>query len=210
MLTLRGVRWPHAGWPERCLALAAFVLFGLCACAYLDAGIYQWLQGRRLDGLLVHRPGILGILGLTPATATGARELAAADEPIGRIEIEGRGVRAIIAEGTDSTTLRRAVGHVSGTAFPGERGNVALAGHRDGFFRGLERVSPDDRVRITTPDGSFEYVVESTEVVPPSRTDVLDASAAATLTLITCYPFSFIGPAPDRFIVRARLMSQNT
>ena len=147
---------------------------------------------------------------MTPATATGARELAAADEPIGRIEIEGRGVRAIIAEGTDSTTLPRAVGHVSGTAFPGERGNVALAGHRDGFFRGLERVSPDDRVRITTPDGSFEYVVESTEVVPPSRTDVLDASAAATLTLITCYPFSFIGPAPDRFIVRARLMSQNT
>jgi sortase A len=199
----RGGRWSRPGWPERCLLLAAFALLGGCAWAYLDAGIYQWFQGRRLEGLLAHRSGDLGIA----APATGARESAAAAEPIGRIEIAGRGVRAIIAEGTDSQTLRRAVGHVPGTAFPGERGNVALAGHRDGFFRGLERIGPEDLVRITTADGSFEYVVESTEVVPPSRTEVLEASDAATLTLITCHPFGFIGPAPDRFVVRARLVS---
>jgi LPXTG-site transpeptidase (sortase) family protein len=182
-------------------------LLGGSTYAYLDAGIYQWRQGRRLDGLLAHPPAILGVLGLTSATATGARGLAAADEPIGRIEIEGRGVRAIIAEGIDSGTLRRAVGHVPGTAFPGEQGNVALAGHRDSFFRGLQQIGPEDRVRITTPDGSFDYVVESTEVVPPTRREVLDVSAGATLTLITCYPFGFIGPAPDRFVVRARLAS---
>jgi sortase A len=182
--------WPRSGWPERILLVVASLLLGFCACAYLDAGIYQWFQERRLEGLLVGRPGILGVLGLTSATATGAR-----------------GVRAIIAEGTDSGTLRHAVGHIPGSAFPGERGNVALAGHRDTFFRGLEGVAPDDRVRITTMDGSFDYVVESTEVVPPSRTDVLDASPAAMLTLVTCYPFGFIGPAPERFVVRARLVT---
>jgi sortase A len=199
--------WPRSGWPERILLVVASLLLGFCACAYLDAGIYQWFQERRLEGLLVGRPGILGVLGLTSATATGAREQAAASGPIGRIEITGRGVRAIIAEGTDSGTLRHAVGHIPGSAFPGERGNVALAGHRDTFFRGLEGVAPDDRVRITTMDGSFDYVVESTEVVPPSRTDVLDASPAAMLTLVTCYPFGFIGPAPERFVVRARLVT---
>ena len=199
--------WPRPGWPERFLLVLASLLLGFCVCAYLDAGIYQWFQGRRLEGLLVQRPGILGVLGLTSATATGAREQAAASGPIGRIEIAGRGVRAIIAEGTDSGTLRHAVGHIPGSAFPGERGNVALAGHRDTFFRGLQGVGPEDMVRITTMDGSFDYVVESTEVVPPSRTDVLDASPSAMLTLITCYPFGFIGPAPERFVVRARLVT---
>jgi sortase A len=207
MLPLKARRWPRTRWLERCLFLAALLILGGCSWAYMDAGIYQWFQGQRLEGLLVERPGILGVLGFSSTTATGARAQAAASDPIGRIEILGRGVRAIIAEGTDTRTLRRAVGHIPGTAFPGERGNVALAGHRDSFFRGLEGVNRDDRVQITTPDGSFDYVVESTEIVSPSRTDVLDASTAATLTLITCYPFGFIGPAPDRFVVRARLVS---
>jgi LPXTG-site transpeptidase (sortase) family protein len=204
------MRWLRPAWPERLLLLVASLLLGGCACAYLDAGIYQWLQGHRLEGLLGQRSGLVGALGFSSSTATGAREQAAASNPIGRIEIVARGVRAIIAEGTDSRTLRRAVGHLPGTAFPGERGNVVLAGHRDSFFRRLEGVTPEDRVRITTPDGAFDYRVESTVVVAADRTDVLDASADAMLTLITCYPFGFVGPAPERFVVRARLVSPET
>jgi sortase A len=125
---------------------------------------------------------------------------------VGRIEIPRLNLRAMIAEGVDSRTLRRAVGHLPGTALPGQDGNVVLAGHRDTFFRLLKDVRADDIVRITTPAGRFEYVVEATAVVEPSRTDVLDATAEPSVTLVTCYPFYLVGDAPDRFVVRARLL----
>jgi sortase A len=100
-------------------------------------------------------------------------------------------------------TLRLAVGHVPGTALPGEDGNVVLAGHRDTFFRPLKDVEPGDAVTLTTPEGRFEYRVEAAEVVAPTRTDLLESTSAPTLTLVTCYPFYLVGSAPDRFIVRA-------
>jgi sortase A len=98
------------------------------------------------------------------------------------------------------------VGHLSGTPLPGEDGNVVLAGHRDTFFRALKDIREDDVVRITTPRGRFEYVVEATAVVEPTRTDVLGATAQPSVTLVTCYPFYLVGDAPDRFVVRARLI----
>ncbi|MCU1286740.1 MAG: sortase family protein [Acidobacteriales bacterium] len=122
---------------------------------------------------------------------------------IGRLEINRIGVSVIIAEGADDETLRRAVGHVTGTALPGEVGNVALAGHRDTFFRALRNIQLDDEVTVTTPAGSYVYKVDSMEVVAPSDTEVLAASNESILTLVTCYPFYFVGPAPRRFIVRA-------
>jgi sortase A len=125
---------------------------------------------------------------------------------VGRIEVPRLNLRAIIAEGTDARTLRRAVGHLAGTPLPGEAGNVVLAGHRDTFFRALKDIREDDVVRITTPRGRFEYVVEATAVVEPTRTDVLDATALPSVTLVTCYPFYLVGDAPDRFVVRARLI----
>jgi sortase A len=87
---------------------------------------------------------------------------------------------------------------------PGDAGNVVLAGHRDSFFRALKDVRAGDHVRITTQAGVYDYQVDSTDVVGPERVDLLDASDAATLTLITCYPFNYLGPAPDRFVVHAR------
>jgi sortase A len=122
---------------------------------------------------------------------------------LGRIEIRRLGISAIIAEGTDDSTLKRAVGHVPSTSQPGEPGNVGLAAHRDGLFRGLGAVRKNDLIRIETPRGSFSYRVTYRVVVRPSRVDLLDSTAVRSLTLITCYPFHWIGHAPKRFVVRA-------
>jgi LPXTG-site transpeptidase (sortase) family protein len=124
---------------------------------------------------------------------------------IGRVEIPRVGVSAIVREGDDTATLRHAVGHIPDTALPGEPGNAGLAGHRDTFFRGLKSVREGDRVTITTPGGVLEYTVRHTSVVDPDDVSVLSPSGRQTLTLITCYPFYYIGSAPRRFIVQAEL-----
>ena len=107
--------------------------------------------------------------------------------------------------GSDARTLQLAVGHIPGTALPGEAGNVGLAGHRDTFFRRLQNIRPDDEIRLTTPDGFFTYRVRRTVIVQPRDVWVLDPTDEPTLTLVTCYPFSYVGSAPQRFIVRASL-----
>jgi len=122
---------------------------------------------------------------------------------LGRIEIPRIGISAIIAEGTDDATLKRAVGHIPSTAQPGQGGNVGLAAHRDGLFRGLGGVRKNDLIRIVTPQGSFSYRVAYGIVAGPHRVDLLDSTAVRSLTLITCYPFHWIGHAPKRFVVRA-------
>jgi sortase A len=122
---------------------------------------------------------------------------------LGRVEIPRLGVRAIIREGADEQTLARAVGLIPGGARPGEVGNTVLAGHRDTFFRPLRKIRVDDRIRILVPPDTYEYRVDSLRVVSPKETSVLDSNGVEELTLITCYPFRYIGPAPDRFIVSA-------
>jgi sortase A len=123
--------------------------------------------------------------------------------PIGKISIPRIGLSAIVAEGDDESTLRHAVGHIPGTTSFGRIGNVALAGHRDTFFRPLNRLRLNDRIILETPQGKYEYQVIRTLVVEPQRVDLLQPSAEADLTLITCFPFRFIGPAPQRFVVQA-------
>jgi sortase A len=125
-------------------------------------------------------------------------------ETMGEIEVARLGLKVIVVQGDSSTILRRAVGHVPGTASPGESGNVALAGHRDTFFRPLRNIRSGDAITFKTLDGEFRYRVESTDVVPPSDVSVLRPSGGRTLTLVTCFPFYSVGAAPDRFIVRAR------
>jgi sortase A len=122
---------------------------------------------------------------------------------IGWIDIPRIGVNSAVLEGTDSSTLRLGVGHFEETALPGASGNVALAGHRDTFFRALRGIRPADEIILQTLDGCYKYAVESTTVVEPNDVDVLKSHAQPTLTLVTCYPFDFMGPAPKRFIVRA-------
>jgi LPXTG-site transpeptidase (sortase) family protein len=124
----------------------------------------------------------------------------------GRLEIERLKVSALIAEGTDARTLAVALGHIGGSAFPGESGTVALAGHRDSHLRGLARVRIGDRVRIVTPEAGFDYEVEATFVVPPERVDLIQPGPGPRLALVTCYPFGYVGPAPYRLVVQARPM----
>jgi len=123
---------------------------------------------------------------------------------IGEIQVPRLQLKAIVVQGDSHTILRRAVGHIPGTALPGAAGNVVLAGHRDTFFRPLRNIRVGDAITLKTSDGAFQYFVESTEVVPASAIEVLNATAGRTLTLITCYPFDYIGPAPNRYVVRAR------
>lgn len=121
-----------------------------------------------------------------------------------RIQIPRVNVEAIVRHGVDKLTLRRAVGHIPGTALPGQPGNTGLAAHRDTFFRGLRNIEEGDAIIVETQEGQFRYVVDSTRIVSPNQVDVLDATVEPTLTLVTCYPFNYIGKAPKRFIVHAR------
>jgi sortase A len=115
-----------------------------------------------------------------------------------------------VRTGSDARTLQLAVGHIPGTARPGEDGNVGLAGHRDTFFRRLRDIEPDDRIRIVTPSGTYDYRVQRTDVVEPSDVGVLERTTEPSLTLVTCYPFTYVGSAPERFIVRAVLERAGT
>lgn len=117
---------------------------------------------------------------------------------IGRVHVE-----APVLEGTDDLTLNRGVGHISGTARFGETGNIGIAGHRDGFFRGLKNIRVGDRIDLEEPDRIETYVVERLEIVDPDNVSVLQPSGKPALTLVTCYPFYYIGAAPRRFIVHA-------
>ena len=104
-------------------------------------------------------------------------------------------------------TLRVAAGHVPGTALPGDAGNAAFAAHRDTFFRPLKDVREGDEIAVATPSGNYRYVVTAISIVEPEDLSVLSPTAESVLTLITCYPFDYVGSAPQRFIVQAELQS---
>ena len=123
---------------------------------------------------------------------------------LGTLEIPRLDISSIVEEGVDSSTLWEAVGHIPDTALPGHNGNSVLASHRDTYFRGLADVQPGDLIIFKSPTANFRYRVESTQIVDAKATDALPDSTAPVLSLVTCYPFHYIGPAPQRFIVTAR------
>jgi sortase A len=125
------------------------------------------------------------------------------ETPLATLEIPRLGLRVAVFDGTDDVRLDRGVGRIPGTARPGEAGNLAIAGHRDGFFRALKDILPGDEVRLTTLAGSEVYSVDRYWIVTPDEVEVLDSTASPSLTLITCYPFYYVGSAPQRFVVRA-------
>jgi len=143
----------------------------------------------------------------TALTSPVAAKPPEARDWLGRLEIPRVNLSVIVLEGDDDAILKLGVGHVPGTAVPGQAGNAALAGHRDTFFRSLRGIQKGDEIRWTSPEYSGQYRVESMRIVDPTDLGVLDPTDNSSLTLITCYPFNFIGSAPQRFIVRARLVS---
>jgi len=130
------------------------------------------------------------------------------DGLIGRVTIPRLKLSAIVREGTGEKTLSLAAGHIPGTALPGAKGNVAVAGHRDTLFRGLREIEKGDVIEFEALNGRFEYEVASTEIVNPEDVAVLQPGLSPELTLVTCYPFDFIGSAPNRFIVKALQVSR--
>jgi sortase A len=204
-------------WSRHLFLIVGFLTLGYVCFALIDARLYQAYETWRFEQTLeAPRPSVPVVESLhLPPLSPGLAEAdyrpseslvrnAGVGSPLGRIEISTIGLEVMILEGIDNWTLRRGVGHIPGSSLPGQQGNVAIAGHRDTFFRPLRNIRANDEITLTTLHGSYRYRVDSTRVVEPEDTTVLDDSGEAILTLVTCYPFNFVGSAPKRFIVRAR------
>jgi LPXTG-site transpeptidase (sortase) family protein len=166
----------------------------------------------RAEALLAPEPALddRDVAEWSPRRRRAYEETLAAGQslPLGRLEIPSIDLSVMVLPGTDDWTLNRAVGHIEGTALPGAgEGNVGIAGHRDGFFRGLRHLRQGERIHLTTLEGSYTYEVSDIQVVHPTRVDVLEPSDTPSLTLVTCYPFYHVGSAPQRYIIRALLTS---
>jgi sortase A len=191
-------------WAQRILFAGGVSMAAYCAFIVTEAWIFQKVATSQLEKLLtatqkanagIYQNTYPASLDNSPAAVTGSI--------IGRIEISRLGLSAIVIEGTSEANLRRAAGHIAGTALPGRPGNVVISGHRDTFFRPLRNVLENDVIMLTTISGEYRYRVVSIRVVSPYDVAVLDRSQSEILTLVTCYPFYFVGSAPGRFIVRA-------
>jgi len=181
---------------EYLLFVGGTVAIGYCMLVYFEARVYESFEAPRFENPL----------GTAPAYefANRFRIMPQDGSPVSRIEIPRIGVSVLVVEGVGTRSLTLGVGHVPGTALPGQIGNIGIAGHRDTFFRNLNYIHGRDTITLITARGAYKYSVESTEIVDPSDVEVLDPSSEPVLTLITCYPFRYVGPAPKRFIVRAR------
>jgi sortase A len=170
------------------LMIGGILLLAYAGYVVTEASAYQTTEIRRFEySTLPVQPRIL-----------------AEGDVIGEITVARLGLKAIVVQGDSPRILRRAVGHLSETALPGEFGNVALAAHRDTFFHPLRDIRQGDIVTLNMPGQQFRYEVDSTLVVSPSESGVLQHSSGRELTLITCFPFGYVGPAPNRFVVHAR------
>lgn len=184
------------------------VLAGVSFLAYAgyvtaDAAIYQRIQSAKFAS-----PKPSPISTTAHGRRTQLRKNVVPDDVIGEIRIPRLSMKAVVVEGDSPRILRRAVGHVPTTPLPGDYGNVALAGHRDTFFRPLRNIRLGDEVTFEAPGEILRYEVTSTQVVSPDEITVLAPSAGKELTLITCFPFSYVGAAPNRFVVRARQIAE--
>jgi len=195
-------------WLQYLLLAAGLSALGYCAFVLTEATIYQsyesWFFEHRL--LASRRIGSLSGVSKPPGWSSGEFAAVARQEgfPFGRLEIPRLKYSMMVFEGDDSATLHHGVGHIPGTALPGARSNVGLAGHRDTFFRRLQDLRVHDQILLTTLDGVYRYRITRIRIVQPEDIEVLKPTGAETLTLVTCYPFHFIGSAPQRFIVQAQ------
>jgi sortase A len=186
------------------IALASCLVVVFAAVALLRP---MWLQQMYTTALpyyevslpAVHPAGDAGVDRVDPRAAVRVTP----GRPIGTIEIPRLGLSSVVLEGDEEAALVLGVGHLSDTPLPWHGGNSVLAAHRDTFFRPLEHIKPNDVIRFSTDEGDFEYVVQGTRIVEPTAVEVLAPTTTSRLTLITCYPFNYVGSAPKRFVVQA-------
>lgn len=194
---IRGLRGTAARWTEAVLLTLGSVCLGWYGGVRVAAAHEQTKMARELVRA-ANLPGEGGSYARGDYLPPGAT--------VGRIAVARLNLSGVAREGVDERTLDLAIGHVPGTSLPGEAGNAAFAAHRDTFFRPLRGVRAGDLVTVTTRRGRFRYLVTSTRIVNPDEVSVLAPTSRPTLTLVTCYPFVYIGSAPQRFIVRAELL----
>ena len=181
-------------WMRRFLFIAGALAVSYVALTLLHAKIYQEAAGDALQKQITAQQHKVGL----------SQAVVKEGDVLGRIEIPRLRVMVAILEGTTTQTLRLGVGHIEGTAIPGEPGNIGIAGHRDTYFRALKYIHTNDEIQIQTAAGRSRYEVDWVRIVAPRDTEVLAPSTESALTLVTCYPFYFIGAAPQRFVVHAR------
>jgi sortase A len=192
-------------WIERSLIAFGLACLIFYAIATAQTAIYQRRAKAEVSAMIAARR-----LSEAPDAHRHVPETGPSSAPvipgdvIGRVEVPRLKLSAAVAEGDDDSTLGKAVGHLPDTPLPWQQnGNVALAAHRDGLFRPLKNIRLNDEVRVVTAQGEFFYRVRKTQIVDPGDVWVIAPTPRPTLTLITCYPFSFVGHAPHRFVVQA-------
>ncbi|MEO8370253.1 MAG: class D sortase [Candidatus Solibacter sp.] len=179
------------------LLSVAIVCLALYGYDYIGRSLYQTSESREFDRMLaVSAAG-------SPA-AVMPLQRPAPSAVIGRLSVPRLRISAMVREGVGARTLKLAIGHIPATALPGQAGNIAVAGHRDTFFRALRNLKTGDQIQFSTLSGDFRYVVDSLTIVAPDNAASLAPTTENVLTMVTCYPFYFVGDAPRRFVVRAR------
>ncbi len=197
-LDWRAFRRPALRIAEAALWIIAGATLGYCGYAYASAALHQQQQKAAFKALKASaHPDELRTIAQRPREAPSRGEL------LGILDIPRIGLSSIVEQGADSKVLRESVGHIPGTALPGQSGNVALAAHRDTYFRHLSALRPGDKIVFHSLSGTYTYRVQSTKVVQPTDTAVLVETEQPTLTLVTCFPFYYVGSAPNRFVLVA-------
>jgi sortase A len=197
---------------ERVLLVLGLVLIGVSAAARIQGQISAGLAIQHFEAVPLESTQNVDVSLWSAQRVRQYMESLAekTDLPLAVLRIPKLNLQVPIFNGTDEWTLNRGAGRIIGTARLGEVGNIGIAGHRDGFFRGLKDISPADVVELTTPRGTERYVVTQTQITTPEDVSVLRPTATSSLTLVTCYPFYFVGNAPQRFIVHASISGEES
>lgn len=210
-------------WTQRLLFIVGLSLIGIYLSAYIHKEMLSRAQLRAIagpraevrvetTGTLVPESGLRVDVSQWSKKRIAEYEESLAhhlDPPLAVLRISKVELEVPVLEGTDDLTLNRGVGHIAGTARPGEDGNIGIAGHRDGFFRALKDIGPGDTIELLTPLGTATYKVDQIVLVNPKDVSVLQPRLTGSLTLVTCYPFYFIGSAPQRYIVQASITNSD-
>jgi sortase A len=193
-LSTRAHRW--VVWSRCLLLVIGTVAFGYVGFTLLESRLYQTSAKQSLE---------TQIQTIKKSDSLRTKVPVKPGDVLGRLDIPRLGISVAILQGTSLRTLRLGAGHIEATPLPGESGNSGIAGHRDTFFRELRNVRKTDDIQLQTATGVLHYEVDWVKVVRPDDMSVLAAASDSALTLVTCYPFYFVGPASDRFVVHARL-----